>query len=97
MELSRRVLDQLDALYLDPATGAFFGAPSPPGPGFFMRPLGADDPPSAESLAVAAHDAHAQAIAAALSESLEESSPQAPGDQLLAIALYGLAGPGESH
>jgi len=97
MELSRRVLDRLDALYLDPATGAFFGAPNPPGPGFFMRPLGADDPPSAESLAVAAHDAHSQAIAAALSESLEESSAQAPGDQLLAIALYGLAGPGEGH
>jgi hypothetical protein len=27
-------------------------------------------------------------IAAALSESLDESSAQAPGDQLLALALY---------
>jgi uncharacterized protein len=97
MELAGRVLDQLDARYLDPATGAFFGAANPPGPGFFMRPPGGDDPPSAESLAVSAHDAHAQAIAAALSESLEDSSAQAPGDQLLAIALYRNAGPGDGH
>jgi uncharacterized protein YyaL (SSP411 family) len=97
MAYSGRVLAQLDARYLDPATSAFFGAPNPTGPGFFMRPFGPDDPPSAESLAVAAHDAHAQAIAAALSDSLEESSAQTPGDQLLAIAQYCLTGPVEGH
>jgi uncharacterized protein YyaL (SSP411 family) len=87
-ELSTRLLAQLDSRYLDPASGAYFGAPSPPGPGFFMRPPGAEDPPSAESLAVAAGGPHAQAVAAGLSASLEESSAQAPGDQLLALALF---------
>jgi hypothetical protein len=88
LELSNRLLAQLDARFFDPASGAYFGAPKPPGPGFFIRPFGADDPPSAESLAVAAGAPHVQAVAAALSESLEESSAQAPGDQLLALALF---------
>jgi uncharacterized protein YyaL (SSP411 family) len=86
--LSDRLLAQLDARFLDPASSAYFGAPNPPGPGFFIRPFGADDPPSAESLAVAAGAPRAKAVAAALSESLEESSAQAPGDQLLALALF---------
>jgi uncharacterized protein YyaL (SSP411 family) len=88
LELSKRLLAQLDGRFLDPSTGAYFGSPTPAGPGFFFRPFGAEDPPSAESLAVAASGPHAREIAAGLSESLEESSAQAPGDQLLALALY---------
>jgi uncharacterized protein len=87
-DLSDRLLAQLDARFLDPSSGAYFGAPNPPGPGFFFRPFGADDPPSAESLAIAAGSPRAKAVAAGLSESLEESSAQAPGDQLLALALF---------
>jgi uncharacterized protein YyaL (SSP411 family) len=86
--LAVQLLVRLDARFYDPSAGVFFGAPNPPGPGFFMRPLGAGDPPSAESTATAARDSHAMSIAAALSESLDESSAQAPGDQLLALALY---------
>ncbi len=88
LELSDRLLAQLDARYLDPASGAFFGAPKPPGTGFFMRPFGVGDPPSPESLAVEAGGPHARDIAGGLSESLEETSAQAPGDQLLALALF---------
>jgi uncharacterized protein YyaL (SSP411 family) len=88
LELSGRLLTQLDARFLDPASGAYFGAPHPPGPGFFIRPFGAEDPPSPESLAVSAGSLHSRNVAAALSESLEESSAQAPGDQLLALALF---------
>jgi hypothetical protein len=86
--LSDRLLTQLDARFLDPASGFYFAAPNPPGPGFFIRPFGAEDPPSPESLAVAAGSLHAKNVAAALSEGLEESSAQAPGDQLLALALF---------
>jgi uncharacterized protein len=88
LELSKKLLTQLDSRFLDPASGAYFGASLPPGPGFFFRPFGAEDPPSAESLALAAGGPHAKEIAAGLSESLEESSAQAPGDQLLALALF---------
>jgi uncharacterized protein len=94
LDLSNRLLAQLDARYLDPASSAFFGAPNPAGPGFFIRPFSADDPPSPEFLAVASSDSHGGAIAAALSDGLEESSAQAPGDQLLAIALYSAAASG---
>jgi len=86
--LASRLLAQLDARFFDAASGAFFGAPAPPGPGFFIRPYAAGDPPSAESLSVPAGDAHAKSLAAALSEAFEEGSVQAPGDQLLALALY---------
>ncbi len=85
--LADKLLNQLDARFYDKASGAYFGAPLPPGQGFFIRPLPADDPPSAESLAMPAGAPHVKALAAALSESLEESSAQAPGDQLLALAL----------
>jgi uncharacterized protein len=86
--LSSRLLAQLDARFFDAVNGIFLGAPTPPGPGFFVRPNSADDPPSAESLSVPAGDAHARSVAAALSESFEDGSVQAPGDELLALALY---------
>jgi hypothetical protein len=90
--LADRLLAQLDARFYDPAASVYFGAPNPPGAGFFIRPLSADDPPSAESVALPAGAPHASAIAAALSDSLEETSAQAPGDQLLALALYSTPG-----
>jgi uncharacterized protein YyaL (SSP411 family) len=86
--LAEKLLSQLDSRFYDPASGAYFGAPNPPGAGFFIRPFGAEDPPSAESLAVPAGAPHAREVASGLSASLEESSAQAPGDQLLALALY---------
>jgi uncharacterized protein YyaL (SSP411 family) len=85
--LADRLLSQLDARFYDPASCTYFGAPAPTGEGFFIRPFPADDPPSAESLALTAGAPHVKAVAAALSASLEESSAQAPGDQLLALAL----------
>jgi uncharacterized protein YyaL (SSP411 family) len=85
--LADRLLAQLDARFYDPATCTYYGAPTPPGAGFFIRPFPADDPPTAESLALTAGAPHVKAVAAALSQSLEESSAQAPGDQLLSLAL----------
>jgi uncharacterized protein len=85
--LADSLLSQLDARYYDPASCTYFGAPTPLGAGFFIRPFPADDPPSAESLALTAGAPHVKAVAAALSASLEESSAQAPGDELLALAL----------
>jgi hypothetical protein len=88
-DLSSRFLAQLDARFYDASSGAYFGAPSPAGPGFFMRPASAGDPPTVETVAILARSSNSGAIAAALLQSLDESSPQAPGDQLLALALFG--------
>ena len=85
--LAKGLLTQLNVRFFDPASGAYFGAQAPLGAGFFIRPFLADDPPSAESLALPAGARNAKAIAAALSQSLEESNAQAPGDLLLALAL----------
>ncbi|HEY1794444.1 MAG TPA: DUF255 domain-containing protein [Opitutaceae bacterium] len=86
--LAGRLLAQMDARYFDAATGTYLGAPNPPGAGFFIRPVPADDPPSAESLAICAGSPRAMEVAGALSQSLDDSSAQAPGDQLLALAVY---------
>jgi uncharacterized protein YyaL (SSP411 family) len=86
--LCARLLGQLEAQFFDPAGGGYFGAPKPPGPGLFMRPYAGDDPPSAVPLALLAGVPHAGTVAAALSGSLDESSAQAPGDQLLALASF---------
>ncbi|HEY1848910.1 MAG TPA: DUF255 domain-containing protein [Opitutaceae bacterium] len=85
--LADKLLSQLDARFYS-ASGTYFGASLPLGRGFFVRPLPADDPPSADALAIFAAAPHSREIAAALSQSLEETSPQAPGDQLLALALF---------
>jgi uncharacterized protein YyaL (SSP411 family) len=82
------LLGQLDARFYDPATRTYLGAPTPPGPGFFIRPPSAGDPPAAEGLAILAKSVNGRAVAAALSASLEESSAQAPGDQLLALRTF---------
>jgi uncharacterized protein YyaL (SSP411 family) len=88
-ELSSRFLAQLDGRFYDASGGGYFGAASPAGPGFFMRPAAAGDPPSAESLGLLARSPNSKALAGALLQSMEDSSPQAPGDQLLALAIYG--------
>jgi uncharacterized protein YyaL (SSP411 family) len=82
------LLGQLDARFYDPATRTYLGAPKPPGPGFFIRPPSAGDPPAAEGLAILARSVNGRALAAALSASLAESSAQAPGDQLLALRTF---------
>jgi uncharacterized protein YyaL (SSP411 family) len=91
--LANQLLAQLDARYYDPVSRAYFAAPKPAAPGFFIRPFGAGDPPEAESMALPARAPHAASIAEALSESLEEASIQAPGDQLLALAYFSGEGP----
>ena len=93
MALTDKLLFQLSARYFDPASSAYFGSPAPLAPGFFVRPFGAGDPPSAESIALPARAVHAASVAAQLSESLDEGNPQAPGDQLLALAFFSGEGP----
>jgi uncharacterized protein YyaL (SSP411 family) len=86
--LADRMLAQLDARFYDPAGGAYFGAPTPPGTAFFIRPAQSEDPPTAAFLAVEAGDPHAGAVAASILQSIADASAQAPGDQLLALADY---------
>ena len=86
--LAALFLGQLDARFYDPAGCVYLGGPKPPGPGLFMRPPAPDDPPSAGPLALLGGAPHSAAVAAALSSSLDETSAQAPGDQLLALASY---------
>jgi uncharacterized protein YyaL (SSP411 family) len=93
VKLTNALLVQLASRYFDPASNAYFGAPAASGPGFFMRPMAVGDPPAAESMALPARAVHATAIAAQLSESLDESSLQAPGDQLLGLAFFSGLGP----
>jgi hypothetical protein len=89
--LSRRLLATLDRLYYEPIGGSYYAAPAALGPGLFARPVASEDSPSAVSLALLAGDAHATAIAAALSDSLSETNPQAPGSDLLALTLFSRA------
>ena len=92
-KLANQLLVQLAARYFDPTTNSYFAAPAKPGPGFFIRPMGAGDPPSPEAMALHARASHSITIAAQLSESLEETSAQAPGDELLALAFVAGEGP----
>jgi uncharacterized protein YyaL (SSP411 family) len=89
--LARRLLATLDRLYYDPIGSRYYAAPAVLGPGLFARPVASEDPPSAVSLALMAGDPHATAIAAALSDSLSETDAQAPGTDLLALALFSSA------
>ena len=86
------LLSRMDALFYDPAGGRFYACALPLEPGLFARPSAAGDPPSAQSLALAAGDPHASAVAAALSDSLAETSAQAPGDDLLGLAQFASGG-----
>ena len=86
-ELADRLLAQLDARYFDPASATYFAAANPPGGGFFIRPYAATQTPSVEGLALLAKSQNSKAISAALLKNLDDSSPQAPGDQLLALSI----------
>ena len=88
-ELSSHFLTQLDSRFYDSASRTYYFAPKPPGPGFFVRPFAVGDPPTVESLAILAGSPNAKALAEALLESLDESGPQAPGEQLLSLAVFG--------
>lgn len=87
--LATRLLARADSQFFDPAGGRYYATPAALAPGIFVRPLAAGDPPSAESLALQAGvpREQAQAMAAALAGSLEESAAPARGDLLLALAL----------
>jgi uncharacterized protein len=93
--LADRLLRRLDAAYYDVITRRFFGAPSGPRPGLFVRPFATGEPLAPEALALWAGPApdRARNLAGGLLDSLDEASAEAPGDQLLALALFA-AGPG---
>jgi hypothetical protein len=61
----------------------------------FTRPLAWAEPEAPESLALLSgpRPERARALASGLLDSLDEANAQAPGDQLLALALYA-EGPG---
>jgi uncharacterized protein YyaL (SSP411 family) len=86
--LATRLLEQLDRLYYDPVSSRYFAAPPTPGPGLFERPFEAGDQPDAVSVALPIGAGHAKAIAAALSDSLGETSAPGPGDELLGLTLF---------
>ncbi len=92
--LAARLLGRLDSQFLDPSSGQYFCSPAPAGPGLFARPLCAGDPPSAAALALAAGAPHGPAIAAALSDAMEATNAQVPGDELLALELFAAGGGG---
>ncbi len=88
--LADRLLGRLDAEYFDPIARRYFGAPRALRPGLFTRPYAWAEPEAPESLALLAGPSpeRARALAGGLLDSLDEASAQAPGDQLLALALY---------
>jgi len=94
--LASRLLTRLDKEYYDPISRRYFGAPAGPQAGFFVRPFASGDPPSAEALALEAGSPRARAgeIAAGLLDALDETNAQAPGDELLALALFAERPPG---
>ncbi|HZZ17890.1 MAG TPA: DUF255 domain-containing protein [Opitutaceae bacterium] len=93
LRLANKFLVQLATRYYDSSTASYFGAPAVSGAAFFIRPPAGDEPPTAASMALPARAIHATAVAAQLSESLEETSAQAPGDELLALAFFAGEGP----
>jgi uncharacterized protein YyaL (SSP411 family) len=88
--LAVRLLARLDRQFYDPNSRRYFGAPPGPEAGFFVRPFASGDPPGPEALALQAGIAGQRAgeIAGGLLVSLDDANVQAPGDQLLALALF---------
>lgn len=88
--LADRLLVRLDALYYDAVTRRYFGALETARPGVFVRPFAVGEPLAPESLALFARPApdRARNLAGGLLDTLDESSAQAPGDQLLALADF---------
>jgi uncharacterized protein YyaL (SSP411 family) len=87
--LASRLVSRMDALFYDPGSRHYFSAADTQAPGMFTRTLAAGEPPAPESLALLAGEnpERAKAILDSQLDSLDEESVQAPGDQLLAIAL----------
>jgi len=88
--LADRILARLDRDFYDPGSRRYFGAPAGPAPGMFVRPFASGEPPGAEAMAILAGTSRARAgdLAAGLLDSLDEGSPQSPGDQLLALGFF---------
>jgi uncharacterized protein YyaL (SSP411 family) len=86
--LAGSLLVRLDLQFYDPASRQYFSAPPHPGPGIFVRTLVDGDTPAPESLALLSGETAemAKALSGAQLDSLDEGNPQAPGDQLLALA-----------
>jgi hypothetical protein len=86
--LAGRLLARLDLQFYDQASRQYFSAPPQAGPGIFVRTLVDGDVPAPESLALLAGETAemAKALSGAQLDSLDEGNPQAPGDQLLALA-----------
>lgn len=83
-----KLLTRLDIQFYDPRSRHYLSAPPSPGTGIFVRTLADGDVPAPESMALMAGETAQmiQALSGAQFDSLDEGSPQVPGDQLLALA-----------
>ena len=88
--LATKLLARAGQLFFDAKRGRYYATPAALPGGFFMRPPAGGDAPAAESLAIlaGAPTEQTQAMAAAWSASWEEAGAPAPGDALLALALF---------
>jgi len=88
--LAARLLERAGQLFFAAPSGRYHATAAELPPGIFVRPLAGGDVPSAESLALlaGAPKEQAQAMAAALSASLDETAAPASGEVLLALALF---------
>jgi uncharacterized protein YyaL (SSP411 family) len=86
--LAGKLLARLDLQFYDHASRQYFSAPSRAGPGIFVRTLVEGDVPAPESLALLSGETAEMTkdLSGAQLDSLDEGNPQAPGDQLLALA-----------
>ncbi len=87
--LAAKLLARAGTLFLADGGGRYFATPPALPPGFFVRPPAGNDVPAAEPLALLAGlpPAQGRTVAAALAATLEEGVA-APGDTLLALALF---------
>ena len=96
--LAARLLARLDGEFYDPAGRQVFRRASPGRrPGCLHGLPRPGTPPAAEALALLAGPPGERAgdIAAGLLDSLDEESVQAPGDELLALAVFAARQPGK--
>jgi len=95
--LATRLLARLDKEFYDPVGRRYFATPPGPKAGIFVRPFASGDPPGAEALALLSGGPRERAreLAGGLLESLDEANVQAPGDALLALALFADGEPGK--
>ncbi len=88
--LATRLLERAGQVFFAARGGRYYATSAELPAGIFARPLAGGEAPTAEPLAILAGvpKEQAQAMAAALSASLEEMAAPAPGDILLALALF---------